>query len=211
MTALTFIAFAGSLALLFMTPGPGVIAIIGRTLNRGPWHGVAYGIGITLGDIFWLTIVITGLSAAANAASEYESWFWVARLIGASILFVFAYQAFKSFRQPKPLTTTAFNATSKLGLFATMLAGISMPLSNPKAIAFYLSFVPAFFDLTLVGPVEYALMVAILLVLSMVFVALYVGLSHHMRDWLATRGIKRWADLFSAVLMTAIAVVLLVR
>ena len=211
MSLLTYLAFAGALAVLFSTPGPGILTMVGRTLNRGPLYGVAYGIGITIGDIFWLGVAVTGLSAAAEAASAYEAWFWVAKLIGAGILLFFAWTNFQAFRNPKPVAGLASDPVSKAGLAATLLAGISMPLSNPKAIAFYLSFVPAFFDLSRVGPTEFALMVIILSVMSMIFIGGYVALAHHARDWLATKGFKRWADLATAILMTAIAVFLLVR
>lgn len=211
MSPLTYLAFAGSLAVLFSTPGPGIMAMVGRTLNRGPVYGAAYGLGITLGDIFWLGVAVTGLSAAADAASDYEGWFWVAKLIGASILLYFAWNSFQAFRHPKAMAGLPTGPISKTGLAATVLAGISMPLSNPKAIAFYLSFVPAFFDLSLVGPSEFALMATILMVMSLIFIGGYVALAHHARDWLTTKGFKRWADLVTAVLMASIAIFLLVR
>ncbi|MEO1038793.1 MAG: LysE family translocator [Pseudomonadota bacterium] len=209
MTIATLAAFAASLLVLFLTPGPGVLAMVGRTMDGGPVYGAAYGFGILTGDIFWLTVAITGLTAAAEAASGFSGWFWAVKAVGAGILFWFAWGAFQGFVNPKPVT--AAPPISKRGLAATYAAGVSMPLSNPKAIAFYLSFLPAFFDLTQVGRADYALMVAILFAMGLVFIAVYVGGAHRARDWLAERGVKRWADLATALIMAAIAVLLLVR
>ena len=64
MTPLTLAAFAGAIFILFFTPGPGNVAMVARTLDAGPAHGFVYGGGIITGDIFWLTVAITGLSAA---------------------------------------------------------------------------------------------------------------------------------------------------
>ncbi len=82
MTPLTLAAFAGAIFILFFTPGPGNVAMVARTLDAGPAHGFVYGGGIITGDIFWLTVAITGLSAAADAASGYQGLFWIAKLAG---------------------------------------------------------------------------------------------------------------------------------
>ncbi len=211
MSAATLFAFAASLLVLFLTPGPGVLAMVGRTLNGGVWQGSSYGFGILTGDIIWLTVAITGLAAASEAINAAGAWVWAVKIIGAAILIWFAWGAFQGVFKPKAGAGLPTGRPSKRGLAATYAAGIAMPLSNPKAIAFYLSFVPAFFDLSRVGPAEYAQMVAILFAMGLVFIAVYVGGAHKARDWLAATGLKRWADGVTAVLLAGVAVVLLVR
>lgn len=210
MTAATLAAFSAALFVLFFTPGPGNVAMVARTLDAGPVHGFVYGGGIITGDIFWLTVAITGLSAAAEAASDYAAWFWVAKLIGAGILLWFAWGAFQAFRNPAP-AGAPLKAPSKRGLAATYAAGVAMPLTNPKPIVFYLSLLPAFFDLSLVTPASYAAMVAIMLAMYAITAGVHVGLAYRARDWLQAKGVKRWADLFTAVIMALIALLLMVR
>ncbi|MCR9128963.1 MAG: LysE family translocator [Alphaproteobacteria bacterium] len=213
MTLPSLAAFAGAIFVLFFTPGPGNVAMVARTLDAGPVHGFVYGGGIITGDIFWLTVAITGLSAAAEAASAYAGWFWVVKIIGAGILLWFAWGAFQSYRQP----TTGAGVTaerarlSKTGLAATYAAGVAMPLTNPKPIVFYLSLLPAFFDLSAVTPATYAVMVGIMLAMYFVTAAVHVGLAHRARHWLAAKGVKRWADLLTAVILAGVAALLLVR
>lgn len=211
MTAATLFAFAASLLVLFLTPGPGVLAMVGRTLSGGVWHGSSYGFGIVTGDIIWLTVAITGLAAASDLIDAAGAWVWVVKLLGAAILLWFAWGAFQGVLKPKTGAELPMVRPSKRGLAATYAAGVAMPLSNPKAIAFYLSFVPAFFDLSQVGPAEYVQMVAILVAMSVVFIGVYVGGAHKARDWLAATGLKRWADGVTALLLAGVAIVLLAR
>ena len=100
---------------------------------------------------------------------------------------------------------------SKRGLLATYAAGVAMPLTNPKPIIFYLSLLPAFFDLSAVTPVTYLIMVSIMLAMYALTASVHVGLAHKARDWLKAKGVKRWADLVTAVIMAAVAILLLTR
>ena len=86
-----------------------------------------------------------------------------------------------------------------------------MPLTNPKPIIFYLSLLPAFFDLSAVTPVTYLIMVSIMLAMYALTATVHVGLAHKARDWLKAKGVKRWADLVTAVIMAAVAILLLTR
>ncbi|MFP4519950.1 MAG: LysE family translocator [Oceanicaulis sp.] len=213
MTLAALAAFAGAIFVLFVTPGPGNIAMVARTLEAGPTHGTTYGLGILTGDIVWLSLAVFGLAAASQAASDYTQLFWVAKIVGAAILFWFAFGAFRSYRNPTHGAGVRAERArlSKRGLAATYAAGVAMPLTNPKPIVFYLTFLPAFFDLSRVTAASYAAMIAIMGAMFVVFAFLYVGLAHKARHWMAEKGVKRWADLVTAVVLGAVAVLLLVR
>lgn len=207
MTLAALAAFAGAIFVLFFTPGPGNVAMVARTLDAGPAHGFIYGAGIITGDIFWLTVAVTGLAALAGSLGPGV---WIIKLIGAGILLWFAYRAFRSFANPD-VPDRIRGTTTRLGYAATYAAGVAMPLTNPKPIVFYLSFLPAFFDLTQVGVRDWLAMVAIMLAMYGLTASVHVGLAHRARDWLKARGVKRWADAVTGVVMLAVAVVLLVR
>lgn len=199
--------FAGAIFVLFMTPGPGNAAMIARTLDRGPAHGVAYGLGILTGDIFWLTLAITGLTAASVAFSSAAI---AIKIAGSAALLWFAWNAFQGFLHPKP-ADAPMKPVTRRGLAGTYAVGITMPLSNPKAIVFYLSFLPAFFDLSQVSFRNYITMIAIMLAMFVLFAFAYVGLAHRARSWLLTKGFRRWADLATALVMLGVALILLLR
>ena len=73
MTPETLLLFAGALVALFATPGPGTATMVARTLDAGPWNAAIYGSGILLGDVFWFTLAVTGLSALAT---QLSGGFW---------------------------------------------------------------------------------------------------------------------------------------
>lgn len=208
MTLASLTAFAGAILILFFTPGPGNLAMVARTLDAGPVHGWVYGAGIITGDIIWLTVAVFGLAAAAELASGQPVLFLAARLIGAAILLWFAWGALRGFLKPKPAGASLPRVTGA-GLAATYVVGVAMPMTNPKPIVFYLSLLPAFFDLSLVDAVSYGAMVAIMLAMYALTAAVHVGLAERARGWMASRGVKRWADLVTAVILAGVAVLLL--
>ena len=195
------ILFAGAILVLFFTPGPGIAAMIARTLQSGPRHGALYGLGILFGDIFWLTLAVSGLAALSDVLGPYAV---IVKIIGAGFLLWMAYGAFRSALKPhQPMQAPL--VTGKLGLLATFVAGLAMPLSNPKAIVFYLSFLPAFFDLSEVTLASYVAMIIIMFLLFVLCTSVYVGLAHKMRDWLMTPKVKRYADFATGFVMLGVA------
>ncbi|RKQ89564.1 LysE family translocator [Maricaulis maris] len=207
MTVQTLFLFAGALLVLFITPGPGIAAMIARTLDTGPWHAAMYGAGIMLGDIFWFTLAVTGLSAIATQLTA----FWlIAKIVGAAYLGWMAFKAFWSAwtgARPKPV----FKVGSKSGWATTFLAGVAMPLSNPKPIVFYLTLVPAFIPIEAITPVSYVVMLLIMLAMAVPTAGFYIGLAHRARNWLSTPQVRRGADIITGCVMTGIALLLVLR
>lgn len=197
--------FAAALLILFFTPGPGNVAMVARTLDAGPAHGFVYGGGIITGDIFWFTIAVTGLTTVADHAGPAG---WVFKIIGVSILLWFAWSAFQSFRNPE---VTLIRKPTRMGLAATYLAGIAMPLTNPKPIIFYLTLLPSFFDLSQVDLTAWLVMVSIMLAMYLLTALVHVGLAHRARNWLQEKGVKRWADAVTILVMLGIAILLVFR
>ena len=198
--------FAGALLILFITPGPGIAAMIARTLDAGPWHAAMYGVGILTGDIFWFTLAVTGLAAIADQLGA----FWMAaKIVGVAYLSWMAFRAFWSAwtgARPKPV----FKAGSKTSWAATYLAGVAMPLSNPKPIAFYLTLVPAFVPLEAITLPTYLLMVGMMAALAVPTAGAYIGGAPKAREWMTRPSVRRGADILTGCVMTAIAIVLLV-
>ena len=205
MTIDSLVLFAGALLILFFTPGPGNVAMVARTLDDGPAHGFVYGGGIITGDIIWFTVAVTGLTAIADQVGPLS---WVFRIVGVAILLWFAWKAFQSFRHPQ---VSEIRQPTHLGLAATYLAGIAMPLTNPKPIIFYLTLLPSFFDLSRIDPPAYLAMVTIMLAMYLLTASFHVGLAHRARRWLQEKGVKRWADVITAIVMLGIAVMLATR
>lgn len=139
MTIYTILAFAGAMFLLAITPGPGVFAIISRAMASGFNNAAFVVLGIVLGDIIYLLLVIFGLSAIATIMGDF---FILIKYIGGAYLIFLGYKIITSKSEKIEL-----KGVKELSWEKNFLTGLFVTLSNPKAILFYLSFLPSFVNL----------------------------------------------------------------
>ena len=62
-----FIAYAAALAVAAAIPGPGVAALVGQSLGGSMRASLFFLLGMSLGDVTYLTVAIVGLAAIAEA------------------------------------------------------------------------------------------------------------------------------------------------
>lgn len=139
MTLISALALFGALALLAVIPGPGVFAVIARTVASGYRHGVVASIGIVVGDFVFIVLALMGLAALSEVMG---SFFVVVKYLGAAYLLWLGLNLIFA----KPSATKVAPVKSP-GYLLSFAAGLFTTLGNPKAILFYLSFFPAFVDL----------------------------------------------------------------
>src|ERR1041384_2337584 len=63
------LTFCAVYALAVATPGPGIAAIIARSLAHGSKGAPAFTAGFVVGDLVWFSIAATGLAALARTAA----------------------------------------------------------------------------------------------------------------------------------------------
>ncbi len=98
-------------------------------------------VGVALADVFFLLLAVFGLALLANALGTL---FIAVKFAGAGYLI---WLGIKLWRCPPTAPDDTPTPKQSLGPF---FAGFALTLGNPKAIAFYLAFLPAFIDLTAV-------------------------------------------------------------
>ena len=170
MSLIGLLLFAGIYAAAVASPGPAILALIARVLARGR-HGIGgFVAGCALGDLIWLTLAVAGLAVLAQTM---QGVFLAIKYAGVAYLLYLAYKLWTA-----PTHTTL--GDTKLGdgapgeaprlkadgAGAMFLAGLSLTLSNPKTMVFFLAVLPTVVDLaslTLLGFAEIALTIAILL------------------------------------------------
>lgn len=155
-TTLTFGALTVLFGIMFvgaLIPGLSVITVTARTVSSGFLHGVFTTAGIVLGDILFILIAIYGLAFLFEALGEHFRY--LEYLGGAYLLFI-AVTLMRTSVQP--LAPESRLATSRL---ASFLAGLTITLSDQKAILFYLGFFPAFLDLASMTILDAGIIVAI--------------------------------------------------
>jgi threonine/homoserine/homoserine lactone efflux protein len=158
MTLAGFLLFAAAYAMAVITPGPGVLAVVGHVLGRGLKGVSGLILGIAAGDIAWLTAAALGL---AMLAKSFAMVFLIVKWAGAAYLIWLAVQMWRA------SGSVAVEAQAGArGNGAGFLAGLSLTLGNPKTMSFYLALLPVMVDLpnlTLLGFLEIVALILIML------------------------------------------------
>lgn len=148
---MSFIGLAGFAAAMFVlaiTPGPGVFATVSKALSSGFRSTLPVIAGIVVGDLVFLLLAVYGLSAVAESCN---SLFVVIRYLGGCYLIWLGIKLWRS----TPRAEDVGEGTHRTGRYS-FLSGLSITLSNPKVILFYVSFLPTFIDMTALAPVDVA-------------------------------------------------------
>ena len=135
------VLFAYSLAafVLFITPGPDMSLFLAKTVAGGRRAGIAAMTGASLGNVVHSVLAAFGLSALIAAS---PTLFLALKVVGAIYLLWLAIDAVRNgsslnvqAEQPRPVA-----------LWSTLALGLTVNLTNPKVVLFYLTFLPQFVD-----------------------------------------------------------------
>ncbi len=143
--------FSSVYLLAVATPGPGVAAVIARSLARGTQGAAAFIAGFLIGDLIWFVVAATGLAALAQTA---QAVFVVIKYAGAAYLLYLAYRLWTTPPAVAPAEESIDTGQKPLQLFFGSLA---LTLANPKTAIFFLALLPTVVrleDLTVFGFLE---------------------------------------------------------
>jgi threonine/homoserine/homoserine lactone efflux protein len=117
-------------------------------------------VGVALGDLIWPLCAILGL---AWVLSVYGDALSVLRWIAAGVFIVMGLLLIrKPARAPD-----ADSRMTKPGIWAGFSVGMAAVIGNPKAILFYMGFLPGFFDLSTVTVPDIAAILAVSAIVPM--------------------------------------------
>jgi threonine/homoserine/homoserine lactone efflux protein len=153
--------YAAAMAGLWVIPGPVWVALTARALSGGMAGAWPLAVGVALGDLIWPLCAILGL---AWVLSLYGDALAVMRWMAAGVFIV---MGLLLFRAPAKTPGTDSRMT-RPGLWAGFTVGVAAVVGNPKAILFYMGFLPGFFDLTRITAHDIAAILAISAVVPLV-------------------------------------------
>jgi threonine/homoserine/homoserine lactone efflux protein len=128
-------AFLVASFVLAVTPGPGVIYIVTRSLAQGRRAGVASVMGVALGNFGNALAAAIGLGALLAVSSTA---FLIVKYAGAAYLI---YLGVCAFRAPREAVSTQAPADDSRQIFRD---GFVVALLNPKTAVFFAAFLPQF-------------------------------------------------------------------
>lgn len=191
------LTYSAALALAAAIPGPGMAALVARSVSSGGAAGFCLLAGLILGDLTYLSFAVFGL---AMVAEHFAALFHVVRWCAALYLCYLAWQFWVARHEP------AQSVASEQGraLWAAAVSGLTITLGNPKTIAFYLALLPLVIDLQAVTFHVWAstlvpLTILVLLSVGGVFVVLALRIRHLLRSPQALQRLFRGTALVMVV------------
>ena len=138
-SAIDLLAYAVALGVTAAIPGPGIAAVVARTIAGGAPAGYAMLLGLMLGDLVFLSFAVFGLGLLAQS---FNAVFVVVRWLSIVFLLYLAWRFWFSEHQE-----VVAKVRSGKNLLKIAISGFAITFSNPKVIAFYLALLPLVFDL----------------------------------------------------------------
>jgi threonine/homoserine/homoserine lactone efflux protein len=129
------VVFAIATAVLTVTPGPGVLYVVGRSIGGGRRAGLASMAGIESGEAIYIAAAALGLTAVLATSAIALS---VVRYAGAAYLVVLG---IKAWRHPESEEASDDKPASN---WAAYRRGLVVQLLNPKVAVFFVAYFPQF-------------------------------------------------------------------
>ncbi|MBI6952113.1 LysE family translocator [Pseudomonas sp. CCOS 191] len=181
-----------------LSPGPGVIMALANSLSHGPRRAMLGSLGNALGLLVVSTATSAGLGVLLQTSA---SAFLLLKVVGASYLIYLGVKQWKSrssaFDQlEQPVKALVSNRR-------LMLNGVTVALTNPKAILFFAAFLPQFMGTGNGADSQLGLLVGTFALCSILAHAFYVLLAQALKRKLAAPNRARLMNrLFGVSFMT---------
>jgi len=170
--------FALATFVLTVTPGPGVLYVVGRSVGGGRMAGFASMLGIETGEAVYIAGAALGITALLATSAIALS---VLRYAGAAYLVVLGIKAWRDGdRDAEP---EGADGAGRAGLWGAYGRGLVVQLLNPKVAIFFLAYFPQFVRPGQPAAPQIALLGAIYLAIAVGTDACYVIAA----SWLAER------------------------
>lgn len=182
-----FAVFCGVYALAVASPGPGVAAVLARSLAHGLRGAPAFIAGFAIGDLVWFTVAAAGLAAIAQTA---HTVFLCIKYAGAAYLLYLAYRLWTAPAQPLNANDADIEPAQKSSRL--FLGGLALTLGNPKPIVFFLALLPTVIQLETLSIQGYlAVAAAIVVILPIVLGSYAVMAARVRRLFRGARAVRR--------------------
>ena len=203
MTLTTIATYAFALFVVALIPGPGITALVARALGTSFSESLAMAVGISLGDLVFLTAVVLGLSVVAQT---FGFVFLIIKYVGAAYLVWMAYKIWTS-----GIVRTDIAATKRANVWQALLSGLFVTLGNPKAMLFYLALVPTLIDITAITFTDYLILIVVSIAVLLVVTIPYIALAAKARDLLRHPSALRRLNRASATFLAGTAGYIAIR
>ena len=203
MSVTAFVAYAIAVFVAAMTPGPTVFALIASGVSRGTRSALAFALGVAAGDMALISIVLVGLTVVAQT---FGWLFFVLKYAGAVYLVVLGYRMWRAAGK-----SVGAVPSPERGLSRQFVVGAAVAFGNPKALLFHASLMPLLLDIHRLQPLDYAVVLAIVLTIDLVTMGGYAILSGTAGRWFRTTRAARLMNRTAGSVMIGSGVLIATR
>jgi threonine/homoserine/homoserine lactone efflux protein len=174
-----WLAYAGVALVSILSPGPAILLAVSNSVAYG-WRRTAWSsLGNVVGVMLLAMVTIAGLGALLQAS---ELLFTALKVLGAAYLIYLGVRQLRSKNSvfASAEASSTHSARSDRQLF---LDGLTLAISNPKAILFFTALFPQFLDhQAALGP-QFALLTGTFMVFSFCSLMSYAAAARTTRHW----------------------------
>lgn len=176
-----FLAYCIAVAILLVIPGPVVALVVANSLSHGTRSGLVTVAGANVGNAILLGATAVGLLAFFALLSEL---FEIVRWAGAIYLIWLGIRTWRD----REAQGAALAPAAKRSSRAAFLQGFVVAVTNPKAIIFYIAFLPQFVDAHLPAGPQLIVLSGTMILMGPIFDGAYALLAGRMRGWFTAPG-----------------------
>ena len=179
----SLIGFVAAALVVLITPGPGVLYVVARSLSQGQRAGLVSVLGLSSGALVHVAAATLGLSAILLASAAA---FTIVKLLGAGYLI---YLGIRTLLARHPVAHV--DTTPPRSLYRLFVDGFVVSVLNPKIAVFFLAFLPQFVQ-PAAGPVARQVMVLGLIYVGLALVTdgTYALVAGRARHWMRGRFVQ---------------------
>lgn len=194
-----FWTYIVAITLLTITPGVDTVLVI-RNASRGGWRDGAFtSLGICCGLFIHATISAVGISVILLQSA----WaFRTLKLAGACyLIWLGAISLKKAAARSTVLSHTPLSKPQPYRPTRSLVEGFFCNVLNPKAVVFYMAFLPQFIDPAGSALRQSLFLAAIHFVIAMIWQCAIAGMVERARAWLQKTMIRRGMDGLTGAIM----------
>jgi threonine/homoserine/homoserine lactone efflux protein len=205
MTPSVFLTLAATVAVVALTPGPAVTAIVARAMIDGVRPALAINAGVVTGDLLFFALAAAGMTVAAQSLGEF---FAVLKWLGAAYL---AWQGLSLWRAPVRATVVETRSRHESHFWRNYAAGLLLMFGHVQVMLFYAALLPGLVDLERLDARDVVLVAALLVVVIGGINAGYALLASRARGFFADIRAQRALNRVAGTLMLLAAVAVATR
>lgn len=156
------LAFAGAVFIVTIKPGPGVLAMLSRSLADGWKQGAALALGLWALHMTFLTVATLTFVLVKDYLDFAVILF---KALGAVLMIHLGVKEFGKINQP--LVTASAGAAHFRDYLKNFWTGVSINIGNPLMFFFYAAILPATLDVATLRPIDLLTCYGVLIVFNL--------------------------------------------